>query len=184
MPLAELIDLALNVSDEHCDEAWDLLIRRYQSLIWNCLRKFKMSQQEREDLFQEACLKLFKGLQSYQPERGRFEPWLMKLVFNLVYDHFRRKQPDDIEVDIDTTPALTVTPTHKNPERELLLKIWVHEVLQQETEPWEGMLIWLVDGWGFTYRESAEIMRLPDNKVRNGLAAIRARLRERSKRDM
>jgi RNA polymerase sigma factor (sigma-70 family) len=53
-----------------------------------------------EDLYMDACIKLIRIIDKYDPAKGSFAGWLRTIVQNLNTDRFRRKT-----FDLDETPS-------------------------------------------------------------------------------
>jgi RNA polymerase sigma factor (sigma-70 family) len=56
--------------------AWEVLIRRYQRLIYSIPIKARLSQEDAADIFQSVCLKLYEKLDSIR-DSERISSWLI-----------------------------------------------------------------------------------------------------------
>jgi RNA polymerase sigma-70 factor (ECF subfamily) len=70
-------------------EAWEMLIRKYSSKIFNLTFQFCGIYQEAEDLTQEIFIKLFKRLSRYSFQKS-FDAWLFALARNHCIDYYRK----------------------------------------------------------------------------------------------
>ncbi len=66
-------------------------------------------EEQREDLFQEVMLKIYTGLDSYDPCYG-MSTWLYKIARNHCIDHLRKKQNDGDPVEAETLPSAEGNP--------------------------------------------------------------------------
>jgi RNA polymerase sigma-70 factor (ECF subfamily) len=74
-------------------------VRRYvRTIIWN--------RWDAEDVTQEVFLKIFTRLDQYDPERGSFSSWTLRLARNAAIDHMRRQRGGIACADIENTAAL------------------------------------------------------------------------------
>ncbi len=70
--------------------AFDQLYNRYQAKIYSFIKKQVGSQQAAEDVTQEVFLRLFKSLQSFDPER-QFSSYLYKIAVNETRRHYQKQ---------------------------------------------------------------------------------------------
>ena len=87
--------------------AFAALVERHQSRAWRVAKNLVASDEDAQDLAQEAFLRVFKNLASFDFEHG-FTTWLYRIVTNLAIDHLRKRRPavstargDDDEADLD-----------------------------------------------------------------------------------
>ncbi len=84
---SELIQRAID-GDE---TAYRQLLENYRGAIFNLLFKMVRNKEETEDLVQEAFIKAFKALPSFNEEYA-FSTWLYKIAINNCIDHMRKKR--------------------------------------------------------------------------------------------
>lgn len=84
---SELIKLAID-GDEG---AYKQLLNNYRGALFNLLYKMVRNKEETEDLVQEAFMKAFKALPSFNEEYA-FSTWLYKIAINNCIDHMRKKR--------------------------------------------------------------------------------------------
>ncbi|MDZ7343038.1 MAG: sigma-70 family RNA polymerase sigma factor [candidate division KSB1 bacterium] len=71
--------------------AYAELMQRYHGPLFNLLYKMVRSKEETEDLVQEAFMKAFASLASFNEEFA-FSTWLYKIAINNTIDHLRKKK--------------------------------------------------------------------------------------------
>ena len=82
--------------------AFDILVDRWQRKIRGAVYRVVRSEEEAQDICQEAFLKAFRGLGSFKRE-SRFSSWLYQIALNLSRDRLRRRKTrnwvslDDLE---------------------------------------------------------------------------------------
>ncbi len=88
------------------NEAFDALLSRYNTKVYNYIYGFVHNEALAEDLFQETFIKAIISLkQGGYSESGKFSSWLMRIAHNKVFDVFRLEKHDNTvsndEYDVD-----------------------------------------------------------------------------------
>ncbi len=78
--------------------AFGRLRQKYQNAIYNLISRMVRDRQEVEDLTQEAFIKAFTSLQTFNDEYA-FSTWLYKIATNNCIDHIRRKKLQTFSID-------------------------------------------------------------------------------------
>jgi RNA polymerase sigma factor (sigma-70 family) len=86
--------------------AWELLIARYQRLVFTVPLRFGLSEEEAGDIFQGTCLRLYEHLDSLR-EPERIGAWLARTAHRLSLDYLQARRPADPdgEATLLTLPA-------------------------------------------------------------------------------
>lgn len=84
---AELVRQALAGSQE----AFRTLVSRYASAAVNVAARLVHDRALAEDLAQEAFVRAFARLKTYDPER-RFSSWFFQVLHNVSIDYLRRRR--------------------------------------------------------------------------------------------
>jgi RNA polymerase sigma-70 factor (ECF subfamily) len=92
---------------EGSESAYRELVERYQRPVYSLILRMVRDPGIAEDLTQEAFLKAFRALASYEPER-KFSSWLFKIAHNHTLDLLRRKQLDMIDLDAPSQEQLSL----------------------------------------------------------------------------
>jgi RNA polymerase sigma-70 factor (ECF subfamily) len=79
-------------------KAYESLLKRYQNGVYNMIYQMIKNREETEDLVQEAFIKAFKSLESYNEEYA-FSTWLYKIAFNHCIDAIRKKKLKTLPLD-------------------------------------------------------------------------------------
>lgn len=112
--------------------AFDVLMRRYESKVYSYIYYSVKNQELAEDLFQEVFMKIIVHLRSgkYQ-ENGKFYAWVMRVAHNLIIDTFRKDidekiiSNDETEQDLFNDPSLAV---NDNREQEMIKEQMVSDI--------------------------------------------------------
>lgn len=106
--------------------AFDVILARYKSKVYTYLMySFNNNQELAEDFFQEVFMRIVVRLKNgAYTENGKFSNWLMRIVHNMVVDHFRQSHKElDIvstdEYEVDILNNLKVA-TNENREQEII----------------------------------------------------------------
>ena len=82
--------------------AFDEIVRRHQAMLSRCLYRFCPYRADLEDLVQEAFIKSFRKLSSWEPT-APFENWLRKIAYNTGYDYFRKNSRNPASIASDNS---------------------------------------------------------------------------------
>lgn len=78
--------------------AYEKLVTRYRSGLYNMIYQMIKNREEAEDLVQETFMKAFNSLESYN-ECYAFSTWLYKIAFNHCIDAIRKKKLRTLPLD-------------------------------------------------------------------------------------
>lgn len=91
---AELVENALAGSQD----AYADLLARYERPVFTLVLRMVRDRPTAEDLAQEAFLKAFDKLATYDPGR-KFSSWLFKIAHNTAVDRLRRRGVETVSLD-------------------------------------------------------------------------------------
>lgn len=128
-------DELVGLYTEGCNEAFDVILSRYDAVVHTYIR-FSVSDAEvAEDIFQDTFIKVIHTLRrgQYVPA-GKFKAWLLRLAHNLVMDHYRRIKGEGARLqsfdDEDAAPVERVPDTRLTAEEELIEQATIDELEQ------------------------------------------------------
>ena len=142
---------------------------------YNLARWLTRSEEDAEDVVQEACLRAFASFGGYRG--GDARAWLLRIVRNTAYTWLRRSRAQEPALSFDE--ELHALPCDdQNPESIVLRGIDAH-LLRQAMEALpvefrEAMVLREIEG--LSYKEIAEIAEVPLGTVMSRLARARKRL--------
>ena len=79
-------------------KAYDGLLKKYKNSVYNLVYRMVRDVQEAEDLTQEAFIKAFNSLESFNEEYA-FSTWLYKIATNNCIDFFRKRKLQTYSLD-------------------------------------------------------------------------------------
>ncbi len=164
------------------------LLERYERPVFSLIYRMVRDRALAEDLSQEAFIRAFKAIRSYNPAY-KFSSWMFKIANNLTIDHLRRKRIET--VSIHGSPHATTgeevaqtrlviesddeRPDHYVESRELGSQI---EAAIGTLRPEYRTATLLRHVEGYSYDEIAQIMDLPLGTVKTYIHRARLELKE------
>jgi RNA polymerase sigma-70 factor, ECF subfamily len=178
----------VNLACKGREPAFRELLTRYEKPVFSLVFRMVRDPTLAEDLAQEAFVKAFHALGSYDPQY-KFSSWLFKIANNLTIDHLRKKQLDTVSIhgspharsDEEAEESrITVTDTGETPEeytenRQLGTRI---EAAIGHLRPEYRTAVLLRHVEGHSYEEVAEIMEVPLGTVKTFIHRGRSELKE------
>ena len=123
--LRELADEQLvSLFQKGNNNAFDILLKRYESKVFSYLLCSVKNQELAEDLFQDVFVKMVVRIKNRQyTENGKFSSWMMRIVHNHLIDYYRTSPAelilsnDQSEVDLFNNADIAI---NENREQELI----------------------------------------------------------------
>jgi RNA polymerase sigma-70 factor (ECF subfamily) len=165
---AELARQALAGSQE----AFRVLVARYASAAVNVAARLVHDRALAEDLAQEAFVRAFARLKTYDQER-KFSSWFFQVLHNVAVDYLRRKRVDTVSLDKLQADGYAGPPTEPtgSPEaeaqRSALASALMAALSRLRHEYREPLVLKYQQGLGID--EIAEILELPEGTVKTYL---------------
>jgi RNA polymerase sigma-70 factor (ECF subfamily) len=167
--------------------AWEEIVQTYNRRIYNICYRFAGSGDDAEDLTQEAFIKMYRTLSSYDPSKGAFVTWVTTITRNLLVDHFRKTKQDRVTDSIDAAPSehedaqplgeqiqdQSAPPDAHVRSREV--RETVHGALARLSPELREAVI-LRDLQDMDYRDIAAVLKVPEGTVKSRINRGRAEL--------
>lgn len=170
-------------------ELFAQLVRRYETELYNYLRRYLANAEMAEDVFQATFLQVH--LKCDQFEEGRkFRPWLYTVATNQAIDARRRAKRhrmvslDRATMGDDGQDAGKMLDLLVSGEPDPMSRLDEQEVRQQVQQSLEDLpevmqqLVHLVYFQGLKYREAAEVLDIPVGTVKSRMHAAMLKLSE------
>ncbi len=71
--------------------AYDYLYDNYSSVLYGAISRIVPRQEETNDLLQEVFIKIWNGIDGYNPLRGRLYTWMLNIARNTSIDYVRSR---------------------------------------------------------------------------------------------
>ena len=167
--------------------AFDALVRQYDHAVIRLALHLTGSEQDAQDIHQEAFLKAYRYLPNFRFECS-FYTWIYRIATNLCLDHLRRRKSrreeqaivlDSSGEEMDLLNNLSDDRSMANPERELERKA-LGERIQRALEkltPRERMVFELKHYQGLRLRTIGEMLNTTEETAKNTLFRATKKLR-------
>jgi RNA polymerase sigma-70 factor, ECF subfamily len=170
------------------ERAFRELLTRYEKPVFSLVFRMVRDPAAAEDLAQEAFVKAFNAIDSYNPSY-KFSSWIFKIANNLAIDRLRKRELDTVSIhgspsarsaEEEERTRITLTSSDENPEeyvqnRELGGRI---EEAISKLRPEYRTAVLLRHVEGHSYDEVAEIMEVPLGTVKTYIHRGRAELKD------
>ncbi|HWP81667.1 MAG TPA: sigma-70 family RNA polymerase sigma factor [Bacteroidota bacterium] len=165
---SELIRSALN-GDQN---AFGRLRQKYHEAIYNLIYRMIRDKDEVEDLTQEAFIKAFTSLSSFNDEYA-FSTWLYKIATNNCIDYLRRKKLQTMSINkpmesTDGDMSFELPDTSFIPDNEMILtqrRKFLEEAINSLPPKYRQVII-LRHREEKEYQEIADLLKLPLGTVK------------------
>lgn len=167
--------------------AFEALVRQYDQAVLRLAFHLTGSEQDAQDIYQEAFLKAYRHVGNFRFECS-FYTWIYRIVTNLCLDHLRRRNTRKEESGVWTDSSgdeFSVLDTvaddraHASPERDLMrreLGVRIKAALGKLT-PRERMVFELKHYQGLKLRTIGEMLNTTEETAKNTLFRATQKLR-------
>jgi RNA polymerase sigma-70 factor (ECF subfamily) len=167
--------------------AFDTLVRQYDQAVLRLALRLMGSEQDAQDIHQEAFFKAYRYLGNFRFECS-FYTWIYRIVTNLCLDHLRRRKSrrEDQSVMVDAAGAemdllsnVSDDRPMANPERELERKMLAQRIQQalEKLTPRERIVFELKHYQGLRLRTIGEMLNTTEETAKNTLFRATKKLR-------
>ena len=167
--------------------AFEELVRQYDHAVLRLALRLTASEQDAQDIYQEAFLKAYRTLVSFRFECS-FYTWIYRIVTNLCLDHLRKKNVRKEEAGVTTMQdgselnlldQVADDRSHSNPERDLMRRELGRKIglaLNRLTAR-ERMVFELKHYQGLKLRTIGEMLNTTEETAKNTLFRATQKLR-------
>ena len=167
--------------------AFDTLVRQYEHQVLRLALHLTGSEQDAEDIYQEAFLKAYRYLGNFRFECS-FYTWIYRIVTNLCLDQLRRKKTrredqavvlDHSGDEIDLMSSVSDDRAFSNPGKELDRKVLGHRIqgALDTLTPRERTVFELKHYQGLRLRTIGEMLNTTEETAKNTLFRATKKLR-------
>lgn len=164
--------------------AFEALLNRYRTPLFNYLFRMTRNRAEAEELFQDVFLKVVERADEFRGE-SRFATWLYAIARNRSIDHsrrmsFRRHQSLDTTNSPDGVPRIEKIPSPRRTERrteERLVEEKIGEAVESLPDDQREVFL-LRQVQGLSFKEIAIVVDAPVNTVKSRMRYALERLQE------
>tara|TARA_R110002126_G_scaffold28577_8_gene95342 strand:+ start:2772 stop:3386 length:615 start_codon:yes stop_codon:yes gene_type:complete len=166
--------------------AFQVLVERYQSRLFGLVRHYTRNPVEVEDIVQDALLKAYSRLESFQ-RQSSFYTWLYRITLNTVLDFLKRSGRSPVQAVedpelVDAAPgdpasARNVARPEARLERQEIAEA-THAVLAELPEIFRTVLV-MREFEDHAYQDIADLLGISIGTVESRLFRARARFKEK-----
>ncbi|MCY4623886.1 MAG: sigma-70 family RNA polymerase sigma factor [Chloroflexi bacterium] len=159
--------------------AFNRLVERYQTSIYNVSLRMVGDAAIAEDITQETFVSALRALHTFSA--GNFRAWLFRIATNACRDHLRSAQVrrnTSLDALVDSS-SFSFTSEQETPE-EYAVRRELSSFIQQSlaTLPTDQrMVLVLVDIQALSYEEAARVLKTPVGTVKSRLSRAREAMR-------
>jgi len=150
-------------------------VQANQGIIQKICRLYGQTRPDREDLFQEIIVQLWKAVPKFQ-EQSRFSTWLYRVALNTAISDFRKKKR--ALTVIQTEVASLEIESELIDDKDERLKILYAAISQLQEIDKAVVMLYLEDK---SYDEMEDIVGISANTLRVRMNRIKEKLRELTK---
>jgi RNA polymerase sigma-70 factor (ECF subfamily) len=160
--------------------AYRALVARYAAPAVNTAARLVNDRALAEDIVQEAFVRAFARLRTYDPQR-RFSAWFLQVLHNVAVDYLRRKRVETVSLDAlqaDGYPGPPADASASSPEAEMergALAAALGDALSRIRSEYREAII-LRYQQGLTVEEIADVLKAPEGTVKTYLHRARKEL--------
>lgn len=166
-------------------EAFDELVRRYETKIYTLAYRFTGNHADAGDLAQETFIRVYQSLSSFRGDSS-FATWLYRVASNVCRDELRRQQRRK-KVSLDEMlqqPSGPALYSAEESPQEALEKAEIRELVQgclDELSEEHRLILVMREIQGLSYEEMADTLDCNLGTVKSRLSRARQALKQRMK---
>lgn len=156
-------------------QAFEILIKKHQGIIYNYLYKITLSKEDAEDMTQEVFIKAYNKLYTFE-RKANFSTWLFKIAVNTLNDNFKKKKVFELGKE---DAMMSIKCSERDiPEEALSLKEKKLEVLRLleglTLEQKNAIILKYVRG--FSYKEIGKVLGVSEESAKMKVYRARKKL--------
>ena len=115
------------------NDAFDALLQRHQTRVYNCIYQMVRERSLAEDIFQETFVKAITTIrQGRYTENGKFAAWINRIARNLVIDFFRQEKIEaSVSADDDNFDILNRKEPSEDTVEDLIIDRQIRDDLRK-----------------------------------------------------
>jgi RNA polymerase sigma-70 factor (ECF subfamily) len=159
--------------------AFGRLVEAYQGPVYNLAYRMLGNALEAEEATQEAFIRAYKHLSSYDPQRP-FSTWLFSIASHYCIDRIRRRRIDWLPLREEIAEPVRLATASPNPETVVTERdrdAWIQE-LMSTLSPVDRAALTLHYWYDAPYKEIADVLDLSVSAVKSRLFRARRALAE------
>ena len=122
-------DQLINAYKNGNNPAFDTLLKRHQSRVFNYINNIVKNSDVADDIFQETFVKAITTIKQdrYTPD-GKFASWITRIAHNLVIDYYRQEKSENtVSADNEDTDILNRRELSDTNIEDLMIETQIHD---------------------------------------------------------
>lgn len=140
------------------------VLNKYGDALYGAIYQIVRSEDIAKDLMQDACIKIWQNIKSYDEQKGRLFTWLLRVCRNTAIDKARTAKFKAIAQSKTLEETVYDNVTHS--EQMNIPDSGLQQVIQRLDEKYQ-QVINLIYLQGFTQREAADELDIPLGTVKS-----------------
>ena len=165
-------------------DAFEKLIKEYKKTAYNIAYRYVNNVQDAEDLSQDAILKAYKSIKSFNM-KSSFKTWLYRIVVNTCLDYRKKKSIDAVSMEKEYSSEFSeyrIQYKDNSPGPEEMLekkeqRNYIMHMIDNLDDKLKDAVI-LRDIQNFSYEEISEILECNLGTVKSRISRGRDKLKE------
>jgi RNA polymerase sigma-70 factor (ECF subfamily) len=179
-------DILVDALRNGTEEAYEILINRFQQPVYNLVYRLMDDPSESPDVVQEVFLKVFRNIGSFKGNSS-LKTWIYRIAFNEAYNHrrwFTRHKRQEIGLEANEDDALNYQDVLSDPGRsafDIVSEIEMHSFIAAalgELNPAFRAAVVLRDIEDLSYEEIAEVLQVSLGTVKSRILRGREALKK------
>ena len=161
-------------------DAFGELVNLFQQPVFNLTYRMLGDPQEAEDAAQEAFIRAYSKLKSYDLNRS-FKTWLFTIASNHCIDRLRKRRLTYVSIDEPLPPHPSLVSEADDPERSLIdqeRSVMVQALLDELSPDYRAAVV-LRYWYEMSYAEIAEALDTTESAIKSRLFRARQSLAEK-----
>lgn len=152
------------------------LVQQHHAMLYKVCRLYCFSDHDRQDLFQEIIVQLWKSYPKFRGE-SKFSTWLYRIALNTAISDLRKQRRRITPLDPEHLPIQLQDMQYPKEQEEQLQQLYA--AINQLTEVEKALvMLYLEDR---SYDEMEEILGINQNNLRVKMNRIKEKLRKLTK---
>lgn len=151
--------------------SFEVLIERYQKTIFNIVIRMVNEEETARDLTQDIFIKAFEKMGSFN-YNYRFFSWIYRITVNVTINYLKSQQKFESLTKVEKL-GYEEKPEVDKEERSRKLRVGLKNIRADFR-----LLLLLKYFFGLSYEEMAEVLEIPEKKVKARLFSARENLKE------
>jgi RNA polymerase sigma-70 factor, ECF subfamily len=150
-------------------------LQQYKALIFKIVRAYAFTGMDRDDLFQEITIQLWRSIPTFRQESSAVT-WIYRIALNTSIKWARKEKKHSPAETLDNVPHLLLESEQPMDER----LVWLYEEIQRFDEIDRSVTLMLLEN--FSYKEMAGILGITESNVGVKINRIKKYLIAKSKK--